>query len=398
VNVTFQYDGAERSVALPDRSVVEAMIKARDFRERTESVDLAPLADGLASCRRLLVLVNDGYRPTPTRRMLESIASALREAGECRILVATGMHPPPQADELSARVGWAAEEFPCLVHDACRPGEVVGTLSDGSPLELNSLIGWADRILLVGSVEPHFFAGFTGGAKQLLPGVATRRTIEANHRHAVDLNCRPCRIEGNPVAMPIREAGAMLDDRTLSYQAVAGPAGWEFFAGAEAATFERATRRCVEVSQLDFPAPVDVLVAVVKEPLDRNLYQLQKGFENHQWVVREGGTVLLVSACREGIGNDFFGRLADRYPDWRHLPPWEEQEYSLGLHKLYRTARTRSRIDLHLYSALPADLVRRFYFEPVADLDRWLNEHIVPTSRVGFIPDAAATVSGLSEN
>lgn len=393
-----RYDGAERTVSLPERNVVGAEVKRRTESRAARPLDLDFLAEGLAASERLLVLVNDGFRPTPTARMISSIASALGLAGTCRMLVATGMHPPPRTNERHRLAGPQSDRFPCAVHDAGQPGEIHGTLSDGSPLELNPLVGWADRVLLIGSVEPHFFAGFTGGAKQLMPGVATRSTIEANHRHAVDLNCRPCRIKGNPVAMPIRETGAMLQAKTLSYQAVAGPEGWEYFAGAEAVTFEAAARRCVETSRVDFPEPLDLLIAVVREPLDRNLYQLQKGFENHQWAVKDGGAVLLVSACREGVGNDFFEALARRYPDWRRLPLWEEQEYSLGLHKLYRTARTRSRIDLFLHSTLPAELVRRFYLEPVENLDDWLNQRIHSTSRVGVAADAAATVSGMAEH
>jgi nickel-dependent lactate racemase len=228
-----------------------------------------------------------------------------------------------------------------------------------------------------------------------LPGVATKRAIEANHRHATDDGCRPCRIAGNPVAAPIRETARRLADKLASFQAVAGPAGWEYFAGPEAEAFERATARCIETARVDFPAPLDLLIAVVYAPLDRNLYQLQKGFENHQWAVRDGGALVLVSACREGVGNDFFAGLAERYPDWRRLPPWAEQPYSLGLHKLYRTARTRSRIDLYLHSTLPGELVQKFYFEPVAELEGWLAEHVGPESRVGLASDAASTVSGM---
>jgi nickel-dependent lactate racemase len=228
--------------------------------------------------------------------------------------------------------------------------------------------------------------------------VATRRAIEANHRHATHDHCRPCRVADNPVAAPIRQTARLMGERLASCQAVAAPGGWEYFAGAEQSTFEAATARCVETSRVEFPVPLDLLIAVVSEPLDRNLYQLQKGFENHQWAVRDGGAVLLVSACSEGVGNEFFGTLALRYPDWRNLPPWEGQTYSLGLHKLYRTARTRRRIDLFLYSTLPPEQVARFYLEPVGDLDGWLSEHIQPTSRVGVALDAAATVSGMTEH
>jgi nickel-dependent lactate racemase len=393
VEVEVRYDGRAHTLRVPACEFTQAgraSVAPRPDRSAPAREALKPLLD---RCERLLVVVNDAYRPTPTATMLAALAPLLHGAGECRVLVATGMHPAPGRADVERLVGDAASSFECFVHRAEAPGELWDTFEDGAPLELNPLVRWADRILLLGSVEPHFFAGFTGGAKQLLPGVATRRAIEANHRHATHDNCRPCRVADNPVAAPIRKTARLMGERLASCQAVAAPGGWEYFAGSEMPTFEAATARCVETSRVTFPRSLDLLIAVVDEPLDRNLYQLQKGFENHQWVVRDGGALVLVSACREGVGNDFFSALADRYPDWRALPRWEDQSYSLGLHKLYRTARTRARIDLFLWSTLPEDVVRKFYLEPVCDLDSWLAGRVTPGMHVGLVRDAAHTVS-----
>jgi nickel-dependent lactate racemase len=317
----------------------------------------------------------------------------LNAVPQMRIVVATGIHPAPSPDVLSVLLGPTVVSHQVAVHDADLSGADFGALSDGSTLELNPLLEWADRVLLIGSVEPHFFAGFTGGAKQLLPGLATRAAIEANHRHAVSPACRPMRVAGNPVAEAMRETSARFGPRLVSLQLVAGPDGWEAFCGGEGETFTRATDRCREVAGVRWPHVLDLLVAVVEPPLDRNLYQLQKAFENHQWAVRDGGAMLLISGCPEGVGNSFFEPLARRYPDWRNLPPWETQTYSLGLHKLYRTAQAKRRVRLFLHSSQPPDLVRRFYFEPVPDLEAWLQEHIAAPTRVGLVFDAAARVS-----
>jgi len=375
------------------KHVVRPVTGASPVQSEGCRYDPAPIVERVAGTERLLVVINDSYRPTPTRGLLEPLRGSLRRAGGVRIVVATGKHPGPGSAALRRAAGDVIDEFPVYVHDASEPGVEFGPLANGAPLELNRQVEWADSILLAGSVEPHFFAGFTGGAKQLLPGLARAETIEANHRHAVHTHCRPCRVADNPVAAPIRETAAMFADRLLSVQAVAGPEGWEVFCGTEHEVFQRSTARCEETATIDWPEPLDLLIAVIHAPLDRNLYQLQKGFENHQWAVKDGGRLLLVSACGDGIGNEFFEDLATRYPDWRNLPPWEAQTYSLGLHKLYRTAKARERIGLYLYSALPGRLVRKFYLEPVADLKAWLTEVIGSGARVGIIEDAAGTVS-----
>jgi lactate racemase len=303
------------------------------------------------------------------------------------------MHPNPNAEQRERLLGEITHDYAVFVHDSTAPHAEFGVLSDGTHLELNPLLNWPERILLVGSVEPHFFAGFTGGAKQILPGLASKSCIEANHRHAVHPHCRALRLSDNPVAMAIRETALRFASRLLSIQAVEGPDGWETFWGGEPDTFERAAARAGEVAQCLWDDKLDGLIAVVQSPLDRNLYQLQKGFENHLDVLKPGGFVLLISACFEGVGNDFFGKLAARYPDWRCLPDWESQEYSLGLHKLYRTAAARQEHELYLYSQLPSDLVRSVYLEPVDQLQPWIDQRAEAGLAIGVINFAERHVS-----
>jgi nickel-dependent lactate racemase len=391
------FDGGFVPLCVPEGNLVLPRRASHVRTSRSVTVDPSPIAERLAHAKRLLVVVNDAYRPTPTALMLDAVAPALTRAESVKLIVATGKHPGPKATEVTALVGRWADENEVAVHDATAMCVDMGMLSDGTRLELNPAVQWADEILLVGSVEPHFFAGFTGGAKQLLPGLASEQAIEANHRYAVHPNCRPCRVEGNPVAVPIRETGKLFAERLLSMQAVTGPEGWEVFCGSERDVFDRSTQRCLETCTIEWPEALDVLIAVVCAPIDRNLYQLQKGFENHQWAVRDGGNLLLVSACAEGVGNAFFGDLAARYPDWQNLPPWESQSYSLGLHKLYRTAHAKERIGLYLYSTLPRDVAAQFYFKPVSDLDCWLKDNIESGTRVGVVYDAAGTVSVVAE-
>jgi len=321
------------------------------------------------------------------------VDEALSLAGEVRIVVATGVHTPPGPDELEGLLGAYVHTVPVSVHDP--DGECIdfGLLADGSSLELNPLVGWADVIILLGSVEPHFFAGYTGGAKQLLPGLASRSCIEANHRLAVDLACRPMALATNPIARAIEETALRFRDKLISVQAVMGPDGWTYFCGAEPDTLKSAAKYALSVGEVQWPRPLDGLVAAMSSPLDRNLYQLQKGFENHLQAVKDGGWILLVSACSDGVGNDFFEPLANAYPRWQALPDWDQEQYSLGLHKLYRTARAKEKCRLLLHSTLSDDVVRRFYLEPVENPGDWVLDHLNVSDRIGYVPSADTCVS-----
>lgn len=386
------YGGGRLAFSLPDACLRQPQSRPGEACTPREE-DREHLAGAIAKAKGLLVVVNDAYRPTPTQELLAPFAEAFSACADVRFVVATGMHPPPSVQDIDRLLGPWAKSHPVQVHTESSRCTDFGRLRDGSRLELNSILEAPEKILLVGSVEPHFFAGFTGGPKQLLPGLASRQATEANHRHATHRLCRPLQLEGNPVADGIRETGEIFKSRLLSIQAVAGPSGWETFWGEEPGTFSSASKRARELAERTWDEPLDGLVAVIGAPLDRNLYQLQKGFENHLPAVRDGGWILLISACRDGVGNDFFGRLAGNYPDRRHLPPWESQAYSLGLHKLYRTASARERCELFLYSQLPADVVRSVFLEPVAHLQEWLAGRARGSQSLGVVERADREVS-----
>jgi nickel-dependent lactate racemase len=337
--------------------------------------------------------MNDSYRSTPTSTMMGMVAEALCSAGEVRVVVATGVHAPPEPGELDQLLGEYAHTYPVCVHDPDSECIDFGLLSDGTSLELNPLVEWADKVILLGSVEPHFFAGYTGGAKQLLPGLASRTCIEANHRLAVDSACRPMSLTTNPVASTIEETALLFHDKIISVQAVMGPDGWMYFCGLEPDTLKCASRYAEAVSKVMWPHPLDGLLAVMGAPLDRNLYQLQKGFENHLQAIKDGGWILLLSPCRDGVGNDFFEPLASAYPRWQALPDWDDQEYSLGLHKLYRTARAREKCRLLLHSSLSDEVVSRFYLEPVENPQDWVLDNLNASDRIGFVASADTCVS-----
>jgi nickel-dependent lactate racemase len=377
------------------RDGIELMIHDEHFGgilqlERSDSPDVSSVLDHrlikadmtgfIDGCSRLLLVVNDAYRSTPTHIALDHIRVAIESIPEIRLIVATGLHRKPTHDEMTAILGDFDLPQSAQFHsDAYDDSQffVIGKYGTGEEIRLHKLLDWADRIIVIGSVEPHYFAGYTGGPKSFMPGLAHNSTIRANHGLAVSMECRPCRLDGNPVAESIREAVEKLDKAViLSIQFVVDPHGdvIDVFAGDLWRTFDDAVKVARSVYLRPVSETYQVVVAISSPPLDRNLYQLQKSFENTRAITEDGGTIIAVSQCREGIGNDEFFKLAERYPSEDDILAMTPVD--LGIHKLYRTALHKKSVSICLKSDLDDDVVRKVYLEPVGDLQKAIDAEI----------------------
>ncbi|MBU0982248.1 MAG: DUF2088 domain-containing protein, partial [candidate division Zixibacteria bacterium] len=159
----------------------------------------------LIDCAAPLIVVNDGYRHTPTAEVLACIDACDRSVlDRADFLVATGTHPAPTDNHLATIFGDLLARVRDRVtwHDArdVAAMEVVGSDSFGEAVYLNRAISGHDLVYVIGSVEPHYFAGFTGGRKSLFPGLTDLATIERNHNLANSLRAAPLKLQGNPVA------------------------------------------------------------------------------------------------------------------------------------------------------------------------------------------------------
>ena len=151
----------------------------------------------------LLVVVNDATRPTPTARIIQELYPVLSKHPRLTFIVATGAHRAPTEEEYDMMFGKYHGEFKdrIIAHDARKEEDMVylGTSSSGTEMYINKLVTETDNVLVIGSVEPHYFAGYTGGRKSLLPGLASHKTIEMNHKHALSNRARTLALDGNAV-------------------------------------------------------------------------------------------------------------------------------------------------------------------------------------------------------
>jgi nickel-dependent lactate racemase len=367
------------------------------------------LDDFLVGAETVLVIVNDATRPTPTETMLRALFPVFHRAGiavkNLSILVATGAHRAPTEPEYRQILGslYDTLRMRCFYHDSRNEAELIelGTTRNGTPIVLNRMLFRADRIIATGSVEPHYFAGFTGGRKAFLPGVAAFRTIEANHKLALSPKARSLALDGNPVhedmmdALPLLKAPVfsfmtVLDKEQRVAAAASGDLLGSFYAAAETA------RRifCVPI-----PAKADIVVSVAKFPMDIDLYQSQKAIDNGALALKDGGTVILVSSCRDGIGDEAYANLLAQEESPADAIERIRAGYKLGYHKAAKMAEVSARATVRAITELPAKRLRSMFIEPAASpqeaLDRALADArtkgvAVPT--VLILPDGCVTV------
>ncbi|MHC4817123.1 MAG: lactate racemase domain-containing protein [Planctomycetota bacterium] len=239
------------------------------------------------------VVVPDGTRPAARRAALAALQDRLRG---CRVdvVVGAGLHPAVPIEA----------PWPCHVHDARAPDLVALGRAATIDVRLHPVVARARTVIAVGVVLPHYLAGFSGGEKAIVPGVAAEETILGVHARAD--TARPGIVEGNPFAETIRACAALLPGRLHFLQLLVGPRGPFAATAAGHAEAVEAYRECCAQPR---PEPADVVVADAGgHPTDATLLQAHKAYEAAAGLTRPGGAIVLVAACDEGFGHPEFAR------------------------------------------------------------------------------------------
>ncbi len=312
-------------------------------------------------------------------------------------MVATGTHREPTQDELKRIFGDLRPHLfaKTTIHKARESHfTYYGKTSRGTPVRFNKMLGWADGVIPIGSVEPHYFAGLTGGRKSFLPGISAYETVEANHEFALEPEAATFRLKGNPVHEDMVEAAEFLDaDGIWSVQTVVDPKGRPCFASAGHlfGSFEQAAKIAMKNYGIPIKHRYDVVVAIVNPPLSHTLYQAQKGLENASLAVRKGGRIIWVADCKDGIGKERFFNLLKEGGSPEGTFKLIRKGYKLGYQKAAKIAQHSQEAKIHILSSLSDKQVRTVFAKPVKKLDQALSGLEDPQN-VLVMPDAPLAV------
>jgi nickel-dependent lactate racemase len=332
----------------------------------------------LEEAENVVVIVNDGTRPTPTARVLDVLQDKMR-LDSVRYLIATGAHRGPTEEELSNIFGDHLPKVRAMVHshDSRKDKMVLlGRSKNGTDMWVNDIAFQADRLIIITSVEPHYFAGYTGGRKSFLPGVASYQTIEQNHRMAMRPESKILTLKGNPVHEDMMDAlRAVRGKRIFSIQAVLdrNQRVFRVAAGELNSSFKLATDWANEVYCVKIPRKADVVVSIAQYPMDVDLYQTQKVLDNAKPALKSGGILIFVSKCREGIGDEVFYKQLARSKDPDEVLRNLKAEYKLGYHKAAKVAELLKWARIFGVTSLPDEKLERINVRPFANVQKALD-------------------------
>ena len=398
-------------VEVPDRNLIGELHandvplgltgEAEVIRALQEPIGTPRLKDIVKPGERVAIVTSDITRPMPTAKVMPALLDELYAGGvkpeDITLVFALGSHRHHTEAERRKLAGERAySEIRCVDSD---PDGCVsyGVTSRGTPVDITRVVAEADRRICLGNIEYHYFAGYSGGAKAIMPGVSTRAAIQANHSRMVLPECCAGNLEGNPLRLDIEEAAAMvgvdfivnvvLSEHKEILRAVAGDVKKAHRAGC---AFLDALYR----KELTEAADI-VLVSQGGAPKDLNLYQTQKALDNAKHAVKDGGVIILIGSCREGLGEKTFEEWMTSAPTAHSLIERIQREFKLGGHKAAAIAMVLERAEVDLVSELDDEFVRSLFLVPQpsaqAALDRAF-EKLGPDARVLSMPYGGSTL------
>lgn len=370
-----------------------------------------PLRDRIAAHERVAVVIPDGTRALPSQRLLPWLFAELAHVPRERVVIVngTGSHRANTREELIGMVGEAiVDGYRIVNHDAHDPAThaLAGTDREGRAVHFNREYVEADRRIVLGFIEPHFMAGFSGGYKGVFPAVAAIDAILHYHRASVIGDPRSTWgvLDGNPTQDQIRDKGSLLPvDFLVNVTLNRKHEITRFFCGdvlpAHAAGCAFAKQTAMVACAEAFPI---VITTNSGFPLDQNLYQTVKGMSAANQIAADGGLILAASRCNDGFpahGN--FRKLL-----WDHATPQAIldtieapgfQMFDQWQAQLLALIARRVRVGLH--SELPAEEVRRAHLEPVADLAARVQaelDRVGADAPVAVMPEGPQTIPYLT--
>ena len=356
-------------------------------------VDSEPLSSFVED--EFLLVVNDAQRPTPTSKVLDVLLE--RVTGTFQVEVATGSHAPPTGEELTYIFGHHYEELKNRIHihkAVGTPHTYYGRTSQGVEVYFDALLEKFKNVVVIGSVEPHYFAGLTGGRKSFLPGLSAYTTIEQNHKFALEKEAKNLALKGNPVHDCMEEAARMIENNVFCINTVLDKNRriYACNAGNIFKSFYEAAKWSEEVYCVSAPKR-DIVLAAAPYPMDISLYQAQKAIENGKLALNDGGILILIAKCWGGIGPDTFYQLLKKCKTPADALETLKKEYKLGYHKAGKIAELTCRADIWAVTDLEPGIIRDVFMNPYASVQKAVDDAVaLKGGEVLVLPEASITV------
>ena len=372
VDVWLPYGKTDVCVRVPARNLLGSIDpaqkpgvpdpKAEIERAIKEPIGTKRLSEIAKPESKVAIVVDDATRKNPNEAMILPVLAELNAAGvkdeNVTVIFGCGTHRAVKPEEFQLLLGEEVlKRLKAINHDAKAQDLVyIGTTkSHGNKVYLNLVFAQADVKILLGDVNLHYYAGYGGGRKSVLPGVSGAETVQFNHAMMLNANAKTGVLEGNPVNEDMTEAARMAKvDFIVNIVENSKGQMVKAFAGDVEGAFLEAVKLVDEMYKVKVDRRADIVVASAGgHPADLNLYQAYKAIDNALDVVKRGGVIILVAECPEGHGNEVFYDWMTRLTDLKSTEREIKRGFVMGGHKAYYLLKVLQNHQLILVSSLP---------------------------------------------
>lgn len=359
------------------------------------------LKDIVKPGEKIAIITSDITRPMPSYKVLPEIISELKEGGikenDITIVLALGSHRNHTEDEKKALVGEKIYFSGISIIDSNMKNCVrLGVCKNGTPVDIFEPVAKADRRICLGNIEFHYFAGYSGGSKAIMPGVSSHEAIQANHSNMVKPGAFAGNIDTNPVRQDIDEiisfisidfiVNVVLNDSKQIVKA---------FAGDVIKAHRAACRLLDEMYKIKLKDQADiVVVSPGGYPKDINIYQSQKGLDNSKHAVKDGGIIIWCASAKEGFGEKIFEEwMTTKTPN--EMINEIRSNFKLGGHKAAAISMILEKAKIYMVSDLSCEIVQKLNFIPFSSVQDAVDcaiSEFGEQSKVLVMPQAGSTL------
>lgn len=421
--INLPYGKGKLTIEIPKERLAGILLsKAHDYRAKMGEEELVrdallhpvgtPRLRELARGKDNIVLIaSDHTRPVPSKVIMPAVLEEIRQGNadaKITVLIATGFHRPTTREELIAKFGEKIVDHPAIrfvVHESGKSEDMVslGTLPSGGELLINRIAWEADLLISEGFIEPHFFAGFSGGRKSVLPGVSSRTTVLSNHcsEFIDDPHARTGILEGNPIHRDmIYAAGKAKLAFIVNVVLDEDKKVIEAFAGHYEKAHEKGCQFVDQLSGVD-AVPSDIVISTNGGyPLDQNIYQSVKGMTAAEATCRPGGVIIMAASCIDGHGGkelyDTFAKEKDKEKIMKRFLLTDRNSTVPDQWESQILCRILLKYKVIMVTQAPKDMVEEMqmdYADSVEDAIRLADEYLGrENSKITVIPDGVAVI------
>lgn len=384
MKITLPYGKKSFTVHLSDSQILDVVSLEKIHIESSPDMliekalqhplDTPKLRDLAAENKKVAIVVDDYTRPSPTKQLLPPILSELEQAHindeNITIIIATGTHTPATEKQIHALLGKDIANRYTVISNDIEKGTYVSVGTSRYQHEIKILKDYvdADVKILVGDIEYHYFAGFGGTRKSVLPGIASQKTIQQNHAMMFHPASNTGSLSDNPVNLEMNEALNLAGcDFALycvlnDHHEITG-----VWSGDAHQVMKKGVSLVDRMYQQKIPEkPKIILISADGHPHDINLYQAMKAMYTASQVIAKGGIIILVAECPEGMGNDRYIHWMEQYCNADGIKDALESCFEIGAHKAYYHRQIAEEATVYLVSSMNPDYVKELGFHPFA--------------------------------